>query len=288
VISSIDLSGDADAASPAERTSLIDLYYWPTPNGHKIPIMLEEAGLAYRVKPVNMLRGEQFRPAFLRVNPNNKIPAIVDRDGPGGRPFALFESGAILQYLAEKSGKLMPREARRRYTVIQWLTFQVANVGPMFGQCGHFLGYAPKKIPYAIERYRNETLRLYGVMDRRLADEPYLAGDYSIADIATWPWVRVRWLHKIDLDEFPNVRRWYEAIGARAAVQRGVALLEDRMKIGNPDDKAREALFGSQQLRQGGALSSKPAAPRRARSKPSPSKRRAAPTGGAKRARPRP
>jgi GST-like protein len=230
---------------------LIDLYYWPTPNGHKIPIMLEETGLAYRVKPVNMLRGEQFRPAFLRVNPNNKIPAIVDRDGPGGRPFALFESGAILQYLADKSRKLLPRDTRRRYTVLQWLTFQVANVGPMFGQCGHFLGYAPKKIPYAIERYRNETLRLYGVMDRRLADEPYLAGDYSIADIATWPWVRVRWLHKIDLDEFPNVRRWYEAIGARPAVQRGVALLEDRMKIGNPDEKAREALFGSQQLQQG-------------------------------------
>ena len=253
MLSSIDLSGEGDAASPAEPTALIDLYYWPTPNGHKIPIMLEESGLDYRVKAVDILRGEQFAPAFLRINPNNRIPAIVDRDGPGGQPFALFESGAILQYLAEKSGKLMPREPRRRYTVIQWLTFQVANVGPMFGQCGHFLGYAPKRIPYAIERYRNETLRLYGVMERRLALEPYLAGDYSIADIATWPWVRVRWLHKIDLDEFPNVRRWYEAIGARPAVQRGVALLEERMKIGNPDEKAREALFGSQQLTQGRA-----------------------------------
>ncbi len=230
---------------------MIDLYYWPTPNGHKIPIMLEETGLEYRVRPVNMLRGEQFRPSFLKVNPNNKIPAIVDRDGPGGRPFTLFESGAILQYLAEKTGKLMPRDVAGRYTVIQWLTFQVANVGPMFGQCGHFLGYAPKKIPYAIERYRNETLRLYGVMDRRLAKLPYLAGDYSIADIATWPWVRVRWLHRIELDEFPNLRRWYEAIGRRPAVQRGVALLEERMKIGNPDAKAREALFGRQQLRQG-------------------------------------
>jgi GST-like protein len=238
---------------------LIDLYYWPTPNGHKIPIMLEEAGLEYRVRPVNMLRGEQFRPAFLKVNPNNKIPAIVDRDGPGGRPFALFESGAILQYLAEKSGKLMPRELAARYTVIQWLTFQVANVGPMFGQCGHFLGYAPRKIPYAIERYRNETLRLYGVMDRRLAKVDYLAGDYSIADVATWPWVHVRWLHRIDLDAFPNVKRWYQAIGARPAVQRGVALLEERMKIGNPDAEAREALFGRQQLDQGRRAARRPA-----------------------------
>jgi len=230
---------------------MIDLYYWPTPNGHKIPIMLEEIGLPYRVRPVNMLVGEQFKPAFLRINPNNKIPAIVDRDGPGGRPFALFESGAILQYLAEKSGKLLPRDARKRYTVIQWLTFQVANVGPMFGQCGHFLGYAPRKMPYAIDRYRNETLRLYGVLNKRLARHRFLAGDYSIADIATWPWVHIRWLHRIELDEFPHVRRWYRAIGARSAVQRGVALLEDQMKIGNPDARAREALFGAQQLAQG-------------------------------------
>ena len=230
---------------------MIDLYYWPTPNGHKIPIMLEEIGMPYRVKPVNMLRGEQFRPAFLKINPNNKIPAIVDRKGPGGKPLALFESGAILQYLAEKSGQLMPTSTRGRYTVIQWLNFQTANVGPMFGQCGHFLGYAPKKIPYAIARYRNETLRLYGVMDRRLERESYLAGRYSIADIATWPWVHVRWLHKIDLDEFPNVRRWYDAIAARPAVQRGVAVLADRMKIGNPDAKARAALFGRAQRTQG-------------------------------------
>lgn len=227
---------------------MIDLYYWPTPNGHKIPIMLEETGLEYRVRPVNMLRGEQFRPAFLKINPNNKIPAIVDRDGPGRRPLALFESGAILQYLAEKSGKLLPRDVRRRYEVLQWLTFQVANVGPMFGQCGHFLGYAPKRIPYAIKRYRNETLRLYGVMDRRLARVEFLGGRYSIADIATWPWVHVRWLHKIDLDEFANVRRWYDVIGRRPAVKRGVALLEDQMKIGNPDREARKALFGSSQI----------------------------------------
>jgi len=230
---------------------LIDLYYWPTPNGHKIPIMLEECGLEYRVKPVNMLRGEQFKPAFLRINPNNKIPAIVDREGPGGEPFALFESGAILQYLAEKTGQFMPRERRRRYTVIQWLTFQVAGIGPMFGQCGHFLGYAPRKIRYAIDRYRNETLRLYGVMDRRLRHERYLAGDYSIADMATWPWVRVRWLHHIELAEFPHVARWYADIEARPAVQRGIAVLGKREKIGNPDAKAREALFGRTQLTQG-------------------------------------
>ena len=229
---------------------MIDLYYWPTPNGHKISIMLEEIGMPYRVRAINMLRGEQFKPSFLRINPNNKIPAIVDQAGPGGKPFAIFESGAILQYLAEKSGKLLPRATRARYEVIQWLTFQVAGVGPMFGQCGHFLGYAPKKIPYAIERYRNETLRLYGVMDRRLRDAEYLAGKYSIADIATWPWLRVRWLHKIDINEFPNVKRWYDVIDARPAVQRGVAVLAERMKIGNPDQQARAALFGRQQLKK--------------------------------------
>jgi GST-like protein len=231
---------------------MIDLYYWPTPNGHKIPIMLEETATPYRVKPVNMLRGEQFKPAFLRINPNNKIPAIVDRDGPGEKPFALFESGAILQYLADKTGQFLPKETRARYIVLQWLTFQVANVGPMFGQCGHFLGYAPRKIPYAIDRYRNETLRLYGVMNQRLRREKYLGGDYSIADMATWPWIRVRWLHRIELDEFPHVRRWYDRIAERPAVQRGVALLQDRMKIGSPDRQARAALFGKAQFRSSG------------------------------------
>jgi GST-like protein len=226
---------------------MIDLYYWPTPNGHKVSIMLEECGMPYRLKPVNILRGEQFRPAFLRINPNHKIPAIVDRSGPGRRPFPLFESGAILQYLAEKSGQLLPSTTRERFTVLQWLAFQVGNVGPMFGQCGHFLGYAPKRIPYAIDRYRNETLRLYGVMDKRLRRARFLAGDYSIADIATWPWVHVRWLHRIELDEFPRVRRWYEAIQQRPAVQRGVTLLETQMKIGNPDRQARAALFGRKQ-----------------------------------------
>lgn len=230
---------------------MIDLYYWPTPNGHKAAIVLEELALPYRLHPVNILRGEQFAPRFLAISPNNKIPAIVDTQGPGRRPFALFESGAILQYLAEKAGRLMPRAARARYVTLQWLNFQVANVGPMFGQCGHFLGYAPRRIPYAIERYRKETLRLYGVLDRRLGQAEYLAERYSIADVATWPWVRVRWLHRIDIDEFPNVRRWYEAIERRPAVQRGVALLAERMKIGNPDREARAALFGRRQLTQG-------------------------------------
>lgn len=230
---------------------MIDLYFWPTPNGQKISIMLEETGLPYRVRPVNILRGEQFRKRFLALNPNNKIPVIVDHDGPGRRPITLFESGVILQYLGEKTGRLLPRQPRARLETLQWLNFQVAGVGPMFGQCGHFLGYAPRKIPYAIERYRNETLRLYGVMDRRLARVEFLAGRYSIADVATWPWVAVRWLHRIDIDEFPHVRRWFEAIGRRRAVQRGMAVLQDRTKIGSPDARTREIFFGKTQLRQG-------------------------------------
>jgi GST-like protein len=230
---------------------MIDLYYWPTPNGHKVSIMLEETTLPYRVCPVNILRGEQFAPEFLKISPNNKIPAIVDTDGPGGAALSLFESGAILQYLAEKTGMLMPADAVGRYRAIEWLTFQVASVGPMFGQCGHFLGYAPQKIPYAIDRYRNETLRLYGVMDRRLANEAYLAGALSIADIATWPWVHVRWLHQIEISEFPNVERWYRDLGARPAFIRGAALMENVMKIGDPDDETREAFFGKSQIVQG-------------------------------------
>lgn len=212
--------------------------------------MLEETGLDYNVIAINMLKGEQFAPEFLAISPNNKIPAIVDHDSSDGTSLAMFESGAILQYLAEKTGRFMPKDLRGRYEVIQWLTFQVAAVGPMFGQCGHFLGYAPERIPYAIDRYRNETLKLYGVMDKRLATTEYLAGDYSIADMATFPWVKVRWLHEIELDDFSHVKRWYEQLDARPAVQRGCALLEDEMKIGDPDDDAREALFGSQQHEQ--------------------------------------
>lgn len=225
---------------------MIDLYYWPTPNGHKIPIMLEECGLPYQVHPINMLKGEQFDPAYLKINPNNKIPSIVDQNGPGGKPYAVFESGAILMYLAEKSGQFMPKDMAARYDVIQWLIFQVANVGPMFGQCGHFLKYAPEKFPYAIDRYQSETKRLYRVMDKRLAQTEYLAGDYSIADMATYPWVKINWFHEINIDEYPNVKKWADAVGARPAVIKGCATLEDVMKLGNPDKEAFDNLFNKQ------------------------------------------
>ena len=228
---------------------MIDLYYWPTPNGHKVSIMLEEVGLDYTVHAVNILEGEQFEADFLTINPNHRIPAIVDRDGPSGEPYALFESGAILMYLAEKTGCLWPSAMAERYKVIQWLTFQIANVGPMFGQCGHFKGYAPEPYPYSIERYFNETLRLYGVMDGELQDKDFLAGDYSIADIAVFPWVmpKVRELHEVDIGQFPSVAGWFERIFERPAVQRGTALLEEQMKLGDPSEEAREALFGKRQ-----------------------------------------
>lgn len=230
---------------------MIDLYFWPTPNGHKISIMLEEVGLPYRVKPIDIGTGAQFAPRFLKVSPNNKIPAIVDHAGPGGKPLALFESGAILQYLAEKSGKLMPRGTRDRYAVIQWLMFQMAGVGPMSGQAGHFMTYAPKRIPYAVKRYRNEVLRLYGVMDRQLAKEEFLAGRYSIADIATYPWIRPYARFKIDMAEFPHLHRWVETVGARKAVQRGLAVMADSLRSAKPDAKQRAVLFGKAQLKQG-------------------------------------
>lgn len=231
---------------------MIDFYFWPTPNGQKVAIMLEEVGLEYTTIPVNILKGEQFAKDFLTISPNNKIPAIVDHaDGTGGPRFSLFESGAILIYLADKTGQLLPSSPRLRVEVVQWLMFQMASIGPMFGQCGHFLGYAPEKIPYAIERYQNETLRLYKVMDKRLADVPYIAGDYSIADVAIYPWVRVRWLHEIDITRFPNVERWYDTLSDRPAVQRGCALLIEHEVIGDPSDETREAFFGKTQLEQG-------------------------------------
>jgi GSH-dependent disulfide-bond oxidoreductase len=223
---------------------MIDLYYWPTPNGHKATIALEEMGLAYTVKPVNILGGEQHTPEFAVLSPNTRIPAIVDHDGPGGAPHSVFESGAILMYLAEKSGRFWPSDAAARSDVIQWLFFQCANVGPMFGQCGHFRGYAPEKIDYGINRYCGETVKLYGVMDRMLGTRAYLAGaDYSLA---TYPWCapKIRDLHAIDIDQFPNVKRWTAAIENRLAVQRGMAVMGDVMKIGNPDETARAALFG--------------------------------------------
>ena len=201
---------------------MIDLYTWGTPNGRKASIMLEEIELPYEVHPVNLRKREQFTPEYLSINPNNKIPAIIDRDGPDGKPFTLFESGAILMYLAEKTEKLMPQEIRGRYEVIQWLMFQMGGIGPMFGQAHHFLRSAPEKVPYAIERYRKETRRFYSVLDKRLAAEQFLAGDYSIADIATYPWVaRYEW-HEVRLEEFAHVKRWFDEISSRPAVQRGM------------------------------------------------------------------
>ena len=204
---------------------MIDLYTWTTPNGRKVSIMLEELGLPYRVHKIDISKGEQFTPAFLALNPNGKSPALADEDGPGGTPISLFASGAILIYLAEKGGKFLPKDARERYATLQWLMFQMGGVGPMFGQAHHFRRAAPEPIPYAIERYTKEAKRLYGVMDRRLAASPYLAGPaYTIADIATYPWVaRYEW-HKVDLAEFPNVKRWYDELGQRPAVQRGMAV----------------------------------------------------------------
>jgi len=229
---------------------MIDLYSWPTPNGHKIHIMLEECGLAYNVIPVDIGAGDQFRPEFLAISPNNKIPAIVDADGPDGEPISIFESGAILIYLAEKTGRFMPAEARPRYEVIQWLMFQMGGVGPMLGQAHHFRQYAPEPIPYAIDRYTNEAGRLYGVIDRRLADRDYLAGDYSIADIATFPWLRSYENQGQKLEDYPNLKRWFEAIAARPAVERGLRVLSDRRRRGAFDEKARDVLFGTTQYRR--------------------------------------
>ena len=201
---------------------MIDLYTWGTPNGRKVSVMLEECGLPYRVHPVNIGKEEQFKPAFLAISPNNRIPAIVDPEGPGGKPLPLFESGAILVYLAEKSGMFFPQ--KNKYVVLQWLMFQMGGVGPMFGQAHHFMRAKKDEIPYGSERYGAEAKRLYGVMDRRLAEAAYLADEYSIADIATYPWVARHEWHRVDLAEFPAVKRWFDAIGRRPAVARGMAV----------------------------------------------------------------
>ena len=206
---------------------MIDLYTWRTPNGRKVSVMLEEVELPYAAHPVNIGEDEQFAPDFLAISPNNKIPAIVDRDGPGGSPYSVFESGAILLYLSEKAGgRFLPRDARPRYDVMQWLMFQMGGVGPMFGQAHHFLR-AREAVPYAIERYRNEARRLYGVMEKRLSAHEYLAGEYSVADIATYPWVGRHEMHQVDLADFPQVKRWFDAISARPAVQRGMKVPAD-------------------------------------------------------------
>lgn len=204
---------------------MIDLYYWTTPNGHKIPLFLEEAGLPYRIVPVNIGRGEQFEPEFLRLSPNNRIPAIVDHaPADGGEPVPVFESGAILLYLADKTGQFIPQDLRGRKEVLQWLFWQVGGLGPMAGQNGHFGHAAPEPIPYAIERYVKETARLYGVLDRRLADREFLAGaGFSIADIATYPWIVPHRQHRQDLEDFPHLKRWFETVRARPATARAYA-----------------------------------------------------------------
>jgi len=201
---------------------MIDLYTWSTPNGRKVSIMLEECGLPYRVHTVNIGMDEQFRPEFLAINPNNRIPAIVDPEGPDGKPLPLFESGAILIYLAEKTGRFYPQ--KNKYIVLQWLMFQMGGVGPMFGQAHHFMRAKKDEIPYGTERYGNEAKRLYGVLNKRLGEAAYLADEYSIADIATYPWVARHEWHRVDLAAFPAVKRWYDAIGARPAVARGMAV----------------------------------------------------------------
>ena len=203
---------------------MIDLYTWSTPNGRKVSIMLEETGLAYRVHKIDISKGDQFKPEFVAINPNSKIPAIIDGDGPGGKQLTLFESGAIVIYLAEKTGKFLPKDPAVRYVVLEWVMFQMGGVGPMFGQVHHFLRAAPEPVPYAIERYARETRRLYGVLDARLGKAEYLAGEYSIADIATYPWVARHEWHKVALGDFPNVERWYQTIGARPAMARGMAV----------------------------------------------------------------
>ena len=230
--------------------TVIDVYSWPTPNGHKVHIMLEETGLPYRAHAVDIGQGDQFAPEFLAISPNNKIPAITDPVGPDGQPLSLFESGAILVYLAAKTGQLLPQGDRERFEVLQWLMFQMGGVGPMLGQAHHFRMYAPDKLPYAIERYTNEAKRLYGVIDRRLEKSAFVGGaDYSIADIAIFPWLRSWQNQGVVMDDYPALKAWFDGIAARPAVQRGVQVLADRRKP-ITDDKSREILFGKTQYQK--------------------------------------
>jgi GST-like protein len=224
---------------------MIDLYYWTTPNGHKITIFLEEAGVAYRIVPVNIGKGEQFAPDFLRIAPNNRIPAIVDtKPSDGGAPISVFESGAILQYLAEKTGRFLPADVRGRVEVMQWLFWQMGGLGPMAGQNHHFVQYAPERIPYAMERYVNETNRLYGVLNERLADRDFVAGDYSIADMAIYPWIVPYKKQKQSLEDFPHLKRWFAAIAARPAVERAYQLSREINAKPVVSEESRAILFG--------------------------------------------
>lgn len=228
----------------------IQLYTWATPNGHKVHILLEELGLPYEVHAIDIGRGDQFKPDFLKISPNNKMPAIVDPEGPGGQPLSLFESGAILLYLAEKHGRFLPQEPAQRYATLQWLMWQMGGLGPMLGQAHHFLQYAPEKIPYGRKRYAGEANRLYGVLDKRLAASPYLAGDdYTIADMAVWPWTRYPDRQGVERSDFPNFVRWFDAIAERPAVQRGVQVLADRRRP-EMDEREKEILFGAAQYQR--------------------------------------
>jgi GST-like protein len=237
-------SAKARAKSDSARQRPIELYYWPTPNGWKISIMLEECRLPYEVQPVNISAGEQFEPEFLAISPNNRMPAIVDPNGPGGKPISVFESGAILQYLGRKTGKFYPANERARVEVEQWLFWQMAGLGPMAGQAHHFRNYAPEQLDYPIKRYTNEVNRLYGVMNKRLADREFLAGPYSIADMACVGWAKLWKRQGQDIDEFPHFKRWLERVLARPAVQRGIGIrVEEASKVDMKDPKVWGVLF---------------------------------------------
>jgi GST-like protein len=231
----------------------IHLHYWPTPNGKKVAIFLEEAGLSYSLVPVDITAGEQFDEEFLRISPNNKMPAIIDPEGPDGEPISVFESGAILIYLAEKTGKFWPTSPRERYVALQWLMFQMSHVGPMLGQAHHFRGYAPETISYAVDRYTNEAARLYGVMDERLSETSYFVGEeYSIVDMAIYPWVASHEKQGQRMEDYPNLSRWYEGVGSRPAVRRAMEVGEElRRPIEDLDEEARDVLFGGKRNVEG-------------------------------------
>ena len=234
----------AKSSSSNRARPPIELYFWPTPNGFKITMMLEECGLPYVIRPVNIGRGDQFKPDFLAISPNNRMPAIVDPNGPGGKPISVFESGAILQYLGRKTGKFYPANERKRTAVEEWLFWQVGGVGPMAGQAHHFRSYAPEKIPYAIERYTREVGRLYGIIDKRVAEHDFLVGEYSIADMAVYPWAKLWERQGQDIKRLPNFARWLERMKARPAVARGMAVrVEEKIDLAT-DEEARRILFG--------------------------------------------
>jgi len=240
----------SEEARNAGSTIVIDLYFWPTPNGYKISIALEEMGLDYTVHGIDIGAGDQFDPEFLKIAPNNRIPAIIDHDGPGGVDFHLMESGAILLYLARKTGQFLPTDPVDEFRAIEWLMWQMGGVGPMFGQANHFIVYAKDKIDYAIDRYRNEVHRLCRVLNKRLGEAEYVAGEYTIADMAIFPWMRAHDRYDVDLDALPNVKRWFEAIDSRPAVQRGLAVLEERRRKVPMTDEQKEVMFGATQFKE--------------------------------------